>query len=41
MTTILVQNNPKESIKNPNYRIKGEVIMTIAPKGNNAVNDGI
>ena len=40
MTTIFVQNKPKLSIKNPNYRIEGGMIMTNKFKGNSAVDDG-
>ena len=39
MTTILVQNKQKQSVKSPNYRVEGEMIMTTTFKGNSVVDD--
>ena len=36
MTTILVQNNWKQSVKSTNYRVHGGLIMTTEFKGNSA-----
>ena len=39
MTTILVQNRWKLSVKSPNYRPQGVLIITITFKGNRVVDD--